>query len=444
MSSVNSFSSSEFHCVGLVSVYFCRREETFCEALELGKLFVIEHFLQKGMSPSQLYKGLTPLYIASKHGHIEIVKLLLDHGASPLERNDLSQVSAFDRNWEANDLDSEHLARPLQIAIKTGRLEIVKLLHERGAPIDEEEELDWTPLFLAVHARCEEIALYFIEQGVRLNIRDDEEDSLIMMAIRSDLLKVVEELVAKGVSLADVNEEGETCVFIAAGRDEPDMLDFILKHGGNEMIDLRSSGDTPLSWAVKCAKIENVKLLVEAGADVHLTYQGLNLLELAKDCYQNELDFYRESGGFMREEDQLLRDKKSVVRFVKELLRALEGESFSMEKQRLAPSIAMDRTILFFIEKAFDAAGEGLLFLLCDLRDKANREDDWLPVRNPYCNTFSLMKAYHLIDGKGRMRSHAKNMIKKCIVQEGKCIQFKMPASLSKTAEERVNFCSCS
>jgi ankyrin repeat protein len=74
--------------------------------------------------------GWTRLHMASRHGHFDIVHLLIDHGA--------------DVNTKMGHLTALHLASHY------GYFDIVKALLERGANVHERTEAGQTPLPMAV------------------------------------------------------------------------------------------------------------------------------------------------------------------------------------------------------------------------------------------------------------------------------------------------------
>lgn len=108
----------------------------------------------------------TPLMIAAGHGHIEAVKALVEKSATPLTLNtcDCCGLSI------------------LHIPVQNRHLDVVKLLLDKGAPIDTQDTKGETPLFLAA---------------------------------RNGDFKVVNELLAKGASKSTKNKDGKTVMDLA-------------------------------------------------------------------------------------------------------------------------------------------------------------------------------------------------------------------------------------
>jgi ankyrin repeat protein len=86
------------------------------------------------------------LALAAQHGHVEVVRLLLDAGEDPDRYNP----------------DGNHAhSTPLHQAVWSGHLAVVRLLVERGARLDIKDRVyRGTPLGWAEYGRRDEIAAY--------------------------------------------------------------------------------------------------------------------------------------------------------------------------------------------------------------------------------------------------------------------------------------------
>lgn len=111
------------------------KESGLFEAAKAGWLPEIRKHI--GLEPHLLEAfsddGLTPLALASSHGHYTIVKYLLEMGASPQTRVKTGSNSTS-----------------LHLAVKQEHLPVVKLLIGHGADINAKEKDDIAPLHLAV------------------------------------------------------------------------------------------------------------------------------------------------------------------------------------------------------------------------------------------------------------------------------------------------------
>ena len=260
----------------------CFDHRVFHEAVLQGEVEVAELLLDQDLSPHILKDGRSPLYIACEKEDVAMASLLLSKGASPIQKNS----SSCQLEWDAySDTDDT----PMQIAVAKGNLELVKLLQGAGALIDESGIIHArTPLFRAVDEEQETMALFLIGQGANFNIKDRYGSSLILKSVQYGLLEVVRELVRRGIKVADEDRgKGYTCLYVAAGRNNSQLLNFLLRNGCQQVINVRWLGNyTPIASAVASGFAQNTRLLVEAGADLLLRYKDgyrdLDILDIAE------------------------------------------------------------------------------------------------------------------------------------------------------------------
>ncbi|UKZ52484.1 hypothetical protein TrVGV298_006261 [Trichoderma virens] len=107
--------------------------DALLSATEGGRTEVIKVLLEHGanVSTSQLKKTGTPLGMAIREGHYEVVELLLNNGAS--------YNAVLETEW-----------LPLTLASFEGQVNIAKLLLSLGAGIDESTAVGPTPLLAAI------------------------------------------------------------------------------------------------------------------------------------------------------------------------------------------------------------------------------------------------------------------------------------------------------
>ena len=109
-----------------------------------GHAKVVGFLLEKGADPNgeiEGYKGEPPLHVASRNGDVEMVKLLIEHGATV-------------------DRSSNDELTPLHVAATLGKKEVVEILLQGGAKVNEENRDGITALDLAsCHGNAEVVAL---------------------------------------------------------------------------------------------------------------------------------------------------------------------------------------------------------------------------------------------------------------------------------------------
>jgi cytochrome c len=115
-------------------------------------------------------------------GHIEAVRLLVKDGADP---NQLAGFGSY----------------PLAAAITTGRTDIVEVLLKGGAnPNFERQSI--TALHKAAESGCFDCVVLLVNAGANVNARTSQRTPVIHYAKRNGHQKIVDYLMAHGVSLA--------------------------------------------------------------------------------------------------------------------------------------------------------------------------------------------------------------------------------------------------
>ena len=109
-------------------------------------------------------KGLSPLFYATWHGHLECLKILLNYGANINAKNSSDWAALDDAAWTGHlDCLQELINRgafiesrniydgrtPLHLAAQHGHLDCVKELVQHGANIEAQEINGKTPAMLA-------------------------------------------------------------------------------------------------------------------------------------------------------------------------------------------------------------------------------------------------------------------------------------------------------
>jgi ankyrin repeat protein len=214
-----------------------------------------------------LYRYGNALTASAYDGTLDILKVLLDHGA----KADSAE------GWA------------LQTAATEGHVDIVKELLSRGAKVDAKTENPNFQQQTALQGACEfgrdEIVDILLEHGANPNLGGGEDDYPIIAAAKYCQIDIIGKLISAN---ADVNvvggEDGDTALIMTAKRIaniEP--LEQLLKAGAK--IDAtNNNGDTALIAAAAEGDNEFVNFLLAKGADVmHTNNDDMNALQAASD-----------------------------------------------------------------------------------------------------------------------------------------------------------------
>jgi ankyrin repeat protein len=179
----------------------------------------------RGMRPFRP-GGMTALLYAARHGHTTTAELLLDSGAD---------INAS----EANQIT------PLLMAISNNQMTLATLLIERGAALDTPDWYGRTPLWSAVNVR-------------NLYLHNDKFENYIE---RAPVLEVIRLLLKAGA-----NPNPRTT-------ESPPVREHLLSITGTlEWVDF--TGQTPFLTAALAGDVTVMRLLLEHGADAHLSTFG--------------------------------------------------------------------------------------------------------------------------------------------------------------------------
>jgi ankyrin repeat protein len=190
----------------------------------------------------------TPLHVATVKGDIDVMKLLLAHGADVTSLGNREQT-------------------PLHETSERGHFEMTKLLLGRDVDVNAQDEDGTTALYLA---SCEgelEVVRALLQHGASVDCRSIEGWTPLQTASEIGHLGVVQLLFESGAAVDSQNNAGWTPLILASQNGHLGVVDFLLQNGA--AVDFRhSDGRTPLFQASVYGHLDVVKLLLQSGAAV--------------------------------------------------------------------------------------------------------------------------------------------------------------------------------
>uniref|UniRef100_A0A670ZU57 VPS9 domain-containing protein n=1 Tax=Pseudonaja textilis TaxID=8673 RepID=A0A670ZU57_PSETE len=123
--------------------------------------------------------GLMSLHVAALHGHVDLVALLLKHGA----------------NIEAKDVNQ---AGPLHFACQNGHFQVVKYLIQCRAKQNRRDIYGNTPLMYACLNGYQEIAAILLQHGASVNLPNNQGNTPLHKAVIGNYDAVVQLLLQNG------------------------------------------------------------------------------------------------------------------------------------------------------------------------------------------------------------------------------------------------------
>lgn len=212
----------------------------FLTAAKTGDAAEVNRLLETGGIDinESCQKEETALHKAIDHetGHLDVVKILLKHGATPLldERRETPAYSAAQRN---------HVSILVILLANEN--------HSRGLA-GHKNIFDVPVMWFPVCYGYENIVHILLSIGCSASYIDgrvpylhDSGTSLLCVAASNGYLRIAEMLIEKGAQVTFVGNDGETPLHKAASRNHVEMVRLLLKHGARNCQD--HEGESPSS-----------------------------------------------------------------------------------------------------------------------------------------------------------------------------------------------------
>ncbi|TGO12271.1 hypothetical protein BTUL_0091g00150 [Botrytis tulipae] len=188
-------------------------------------------------------------------GNVELVKLLLDNGA------DINEV----------DESSELKNSVISTAAEFGSTDVVKLLAERNADVNVSGDEGVTPIYLAARSNKPETVQLLLDLGANLEMDEKLNDGWGPLHIAFDFVEVVRILLQNGADITRASSGGNI-LFLASRNNHIDVVRVCLQYkpdvniGYHHAAARSHEGATALTTAIRGGHTEIVRLLLEAGA----------------------------------------------------------------------------------------------------------------------------------------------------------------------------------
>ncbi len=273
-------------CYDLDKMRFDRRllnDPALVYAAMHGKLDEVKRLLDDGVDANSTDgSGETALIKACGNGHVEIVELLLEHGADvhiatrggfkPINLANTGEIVRMLRKAGA-EVDIESLAD----AVAYGDAECVQKMIDEG--IDVNANGNCQTLSTASYYGYEDI----LDILLRANIQVDGEvgRKALYYAAEKGYTSIVRKLIAAGAEVNPKNSDDEAAIAAAAQNHHMDIVEMLI-HAGADPNGKNDRGTTAFYDVAALGDIRVAKLLIESGADVNIgNFWGTALCQAA-------------------------------------------------------------------------------------------------------------------------------------------------------------------
>lgn len=240
-------------------------------AARAGHLAVVTFLLERGAPVDGDAAGdsVTPALDAASHGHMEVVRALIERGGSV--RAHLSPAFATDATdpepERTRDPHDPREGAPLLLAARNGRLADVQLLvGQGGLGVDSVDWLGETALIEAARSGQLEMVRWLLERGAAVDAANDRGESPLLVAIGGGHAETVSALLGAGAAVSATNREQMGAAHYAALAGQAAML-ADLGARGVPLDAPNARADTPLLLAARRGHAEAVRALLASGAD---------------------------------------------------------------------------------------------------------------------------------------------------------------------------------
>ena len=219
-------------------------------AAEYGRLNIVNLLLTHGANlEARNNAGQSPLYFASNSGHLAIVEALVAHGADPTIGNDSG-------------------ATPLYSAARYGHLKTVEFLRSKDVDIDVTNEWGWTPLHIAAHNNHLQVVQFLVENGAKINFADKYGRRPLTHASRHGYIEMVDLLLDSGAELNFKTTTGAICTFLVALNGHTETVMLLHQRGAPFTVDNShefhkdNQGRTIFHYAARAGNVDTLNCLL--------------------------------------------------------------------------------------------------------------------------------------------------------------------------------------
>jgi ankyrin repeat protein len=213
--------------------------EALYHAVENGDVATARALIEKGevISPCRFLGGSLASIAASK-GSIEMLKLLAEKGANLDELN--SQTPLYSAAWACQleavrflldrgaDPNGQEKVRPLLAAVECGNIPMMQLLIDRGAKLYKYGACDPVPLVSAAHKRDIGVVEFFLDRGTPVDASDCEGITALMIASKNGSVEMAKLLLSKGANSTAKAFHGETAMQFAVDAKRYEIVQMLL------------------------------------------------------------------------------------------------------------------------------------------------------------------------------------------------------------------------
>jgi ankyrin repeat protein len=259
-------------------------------------------------------KGVTPLRLAVSHGHIDIVKHLIEKGSNVNSRDPMGStplhvacllnhsrlVSILLSHGSLPDALTEDDWAPLHIACQQGNLECIEALLAAGATVYKKNCDGATPLLIACDAQLNDdnsqldsICRTLIDHNANVNAQDkDGNTPLLLLCQMSGMTELIQFMIERGANVNARTEDFVRPIHMALQEGQYDVAKILVENGA-QINHETSEGYTTLHLAALRANIPWARYFLLNGVKLNaMANDGSTALSIAKKSQKHEFEAF--------------------------------------------------------------------------------------------------------------------------------------------------------
>ena len=262
-------------------------DSALSEAAESGCTEVVKYLIDRGADVNRVYKDnrreFTPLLISVINSNVDIVKLILDHGAD-------IKIEGNPDYYNTNDIGTA-----LIFAIKNNQPNIVKILLENGADVrvrmksKKFANRNKSVLFLAIKTRNIDIISMLLKYNIDIN-EEINNEPIVLFALEEKQPEIARLLIDNGACTHISDKDKSKLLITSLEGGYLDIAKILIQNGADVNTIEHNYGRTALILVASSVRAKDpmgyevVQLLTERGAEINVTdKEGYTALHYARN-----------------------------------------------------------------------------------------------------------------------------------------------------------------
>ena len=276
-------------------------------AVKENHVEVMKYLLQKGADIS-LTTGSdkrNALHIASQYGSVAAIEMLLSYDLRPDSRDregntplvcaaacgQIEAVNCLLKHGADPFLRGEHGWSLLHFAAQSGNVIIIETMLSKGLDVDSRgETLGLTPLMVSIKFNKLEAAKYLLEKGADESLKTTQRKiSILSLASAVGSVAAIEMLLSRGCSIDSRDSGGDTPLMYAARLGNTEVVEYLLAKGADPLLQ-NKFGQGLLHLAALSDNALTIEAVLSNNFDINARCSAAGLTPLLTCLVQGNLE----------------------------------------------------------------------------------------------------------------------------------------------------------